>query len=473
MRIRSQSKGLRFLAERVLSLLTCAERLLTKSELQDALAVRAGTPTLDANKRESVSIMVRACKGLVIFEEDSGIIRLVHDTTRAYLATHMFCIKPQENPATLEDPETSDTQKNADAMADAQNTLTAICVTYLSFDAFESGLCQTNEEFEERLRSNPLYNYAAHNWAIHARGAPECNQSVIDFLEDTEKVEASTQALMAAERSWGSRYSQDVSKRMTGLHLAAYLGVQSAVYSLIQHRQNVDPKDSYGRTPLLYAAQEGHEGTVRQLLDKHADVDAKDRFGWTPLLCAAQRGHEAAVRQLLDKQADVEAKDRFGWTALLCAAQRGHEAVVRQLLDKQADVEAKNRSGQTALLCAAEEGHEAVVRQLLDKHADVEAKDENGWTALLCAALVGHEAVVKQLLVRGKANVEAKDRFGRTALLWAARRGHEAVVKQLLVGGKADVEAKDESGRTALLWAAQGGHEAVMKLLESHAVKLS
>jgi hypothetical protein len=47
MRIRSQKPGFRRLAERVLLLLTCARRLLTTSELQHALAVKAGDSALD------------------------------------------------------------------------------------------------------------------------------------------------------------------------------------------------------------------------------------------------------------------------------------------------------------------------------------------------------------------------------------------------------------------------------------------
>jgi hypothetical protein len=45
------------------------------------------------------------------------------------------------------------------------------CVTYLSFDAFETGFCQTDEEFEARLQLNALYDYAARHWGHHARAA--------------------------------------------------------------------------------------------------------------------------------------------------------------------------------------------------------------------------------------------------------------------------------------------------------------
>ncbi|EEU38844.1 uncharacterized protein NECHADRAFT_11175, partial [Fusarium vanettenii 77-13-4] len=261
-RIRSQSKDFRLLAERVLSLLTCSERLLTKLELQDALAVRAGTTTLDRDKRPSIGIIVDVCAGLVTFDEDSGVLRLAHDTTRTYLETHMFCIKPQQDPATLQDPMIFDTQKNHDAMAEAQNTATIICVTYLSLDDFESGFCPSDDEFQERLRLNPLYVYAAKAWGHHARKSLTSRQEVLDFLECQAKVEASSQALMAGK----SMFSQDVPKRMTGLHLAAYFGVCGAVNLLLRRLHSVNLKDSYGRTPLSYAAQEGNEAVIKILI---------------------------------------------------------------------------------------------------------------------------------------------------------------------------------------------------------------
>jgi ankyrin repeat protein len=42
---------------------------------------------------------------------------------------------------------------------------------------------------------------------------------------------------------------------------------------------------------------------VKQLLDKGANLESKDKYGRTPLLWAAEKGHEAVVKQLLDKGA--------------------------------------------------------------------------------------------------------------------------------------------------------------------------
>ena len=82
------------------------------------------------------------------------------------------------------------------------------------------------------------------------------------------------------------------------------------------------------------AADSGHEVLVQLLLATgKADVESKDKYGRTPLLWAAKKGHEAVVRLLLmTGMADVESKDNeYGRTPLSWDAENGHEAVVHLL----------------------------------------------------------------------------------------------------------------------------------------------
>jgi hypothetical protein len=367
-RVQGQKPGFRLLAEKVLSWITCAKRRLTTAELQHALAVEVSKPELDDENCPQIESMVSVCVGLVTVDEESGIMRLVHYTAQEYFER---------------------TQK--DWFPNAEESITTSCVTYLSFSTFDGGACSTDEEFEERLRSNQLYEYAAQNWGHHARQASETSQLIIDFLKNEGKVRASSQALIVNKGYWGNTYSQAFPRNLTGVHLAAYFGMGEVVNALVSSGRDPDPTDSHGRTPLSYAAANGHEAVVRLLLEKGADVDAKDRLdGRTALIRAAEGGHEAVMRLLLETGADVEAKDRRGgWTALVKAAASGHEAAVRLLLETGADIDAKE-SGWTALTWAAEGGHEAVVRLLLETGADVDTKEEDGKTALIKAAANGH-----------------------------------------------------------------------------------
>ena len=156
----------------------------------------------------------------------------------------------------------------------AKTDIAKTCITYLSFDAFEAGFCSTDEEFETRLHSNPLYDYAARNWGHHARATSAVEQLVVDFLENEVKVFSSSQAMMASKGY--PNYSQHVPRQMTGVHLAAYFGLTGVIMALLKNRHNPDVKDTYGQTPLGLAAGQGHEAVVKMLLEKGAELEPKD-----------------------------------------------------------------------------------------------------------------------------------------------------------------------------------------------------
>jgi ankyrin repeat protein len=196
---------------------------------------------------------------------------------------------------------------------------------------------------------------SAHNWGNHAREALTLCQQVVGFLESELKTETASQALLAIKRYSGhSKYSQEVPRQMTGLHLAAFFG---ATNTHIIRGQSLDLKDSYGRTSLSWAAEKGYEAVVKLLLEKGAELEAKSGNGRTPLLWAAEKDHEAVMKLLLEKGAELEAKDKqYGQTPLSWAAEKGHEAVVKLLVEKGAELETKNQYGRTPLSWGCREG---------------------------------------------------------------------------------------------------------------------
>ncbi|KAN0102723.1 hypothetical protein V8E51_011036 [Hyaloscypha variabilis] len=442
-RINGQIQDQKELAKQALSWITCAKRQLTTIELQHALGVEIGESELDVENLSQIEDIVSVCAGLVTIDKESGIIRLVHYTTQEYLERtrrHWFL--------------------------DAESEITTVCVTYLSFAIFRSGICPTDKDFKQRLQSNKLYDYASNNWGHHAREALILCQGVIEFLQKQAQVEASSQALMAFERRWGfGEYIQGVPKQMTGLHLAAYFGVEVVIPLLLEQGAELETKATiYGRTPLLWAAKNGHEGVIQLLLDRGAELETKDELSRKPLSWAARSRHEAVTRLLLDRGAELESKDKDGQTPLSLAAEKGYEAVATLLLDRGAELESKDKDGRTPLSWAAEKGYEAVATLLLDRGAELESKDKDGRTPLSWAAEKGYEAAATLLLDRG-AELESKDKDGRTPLSWAAGNGHQVVVQLLLNAVKADIDIKDRGGRTPLSYAAQNGHEAVLQQL--------
>jgi len=437
----------------VLSWITYAQRALTTEELCHALAVEQGDEELDCDNIPDIEDIVSVCAGLVIVDEESNIIRLVHYTTQEYFER----IRENWNP-------------------NAQQEIALTCLTYLSFNAFRSGSCPRDEQFKMRLEQNVFLDYAARYWGYHAQTAQEDVYELASFfLQHSNLVSCALQTMSMSKYRYGG-YSQNFQRQATGLHLTATFGLPYLSRKLLSRSSgnlsiSADSKDGDGRTPLSWAAGSGHEAVVKLLVER-ADVeaDSEDLYGRTPLSWAARKGHETVVKLLVER-ADVEAdsKDSAGRTPLSWAAGSGHEAVVKLLVERtNVEADSKSRVGQTPLSCAAENGHEAVVKLLVER-ADVEADSKNryGRTPLTWAARNGHEAVVKLLVERADVEADLKDGDGRTPLSWTAANGHEAVVKLLMERADVEADSKDGDGQTPLSRAAERGREAVMNLLKS------
>ncbi|KAJ7500123.1 hypothetical protein FB451DRAFT_1015181, partial [Mycena latifolia] len=84
-RIEDQSEDKRILARFVLVWVTNAKRPLTVQELREVLAIEPGTVQLDPENLVDIEIVLSVCAGLVIVEEHTSLVRLVHYTTQNYL----------------------------------------------------------------------------------------------------------------------------------------------------------------------------------------------------------------------------------------------------------------------------------------------------------------------------------------------------------------------------------------------------
>ncbi|KPM37848.1 hypothetical protein AK830_g8693 [Neonectria ditissima] len=444
-RIHGQVHDQEQLATKVLSWITRAKERLTTLELRHALAVEIYDGwELDEECLPEVEDMVSVCAGLVTVDQRGSIIRLVHFTTQEYFARTWEKWFP-----------------------DSETKITKICTTYLSFDTFRRGRCNTNNELTERLQLNPFYLYAARNWMFHAQRAHATVQEAGHFLRSSAHVEASVQVLSKHANAAMGILSGAVTD-ITGLHLTAFFGLDNVTLLLLD-TGDVDPTDSDGRTPLSYAAQKGHVEVIRMLIRQQADPNSTDAFGQTPLLYAVENGHLGALKVFLDSSKfHVYLEDYNCQRALEKAIRYGREGVVELLLaTEKVDVDRVDRVWGTPLSMAARFDLEGIARLLLATekvHAD--QVDKAGRTPLSLAARYGSEAVVRVLLNTNKVNVDSKavGLRGRTPLSFAAQRGHEAVVRLLLDTGQVDVNSR-ASGRTPLSFAAERGHEAVVRLL--------
>lgn len=207
-RIERQIGSRKVLAKKLLLWVTCAQRPLTRSELEHALAVKIGQASLD--KGDIPQEMVEVCAGLVRFDPESREIRLAHFTTKEYFER---------------------TQKRW--FPEAQYIITMTCITYMAFDTFQSEESETKQELRMRIRSNPLYSYAAQYWGRHARHVSRIQQDVtLSFLRDLAKAEAGAQAMEVTNRRRG--FSPPEARGVTRSHIAAIFGLDDILEFLLQ-----------------------------------------------------------------------------------------------------------------------------------------------------------------------------------------------------------------------------------------------
>lgn len=83
-RIGDQKPGFKDLAQRALSWITYACRLLTVTELRHALAIEVGESEFDEENLDDIKDILSVCRGLVIIDPETGVVRLVHYTTQEY-----------------------------------------------------------------------------------------------------------------------------------------------------------------------------------------------------------------------------------------------------------------------------------------------------------------------------------------------------------------------------------------------------
>jgi len=356
-RIEKQRQGIRELAHKVLAWINCTytTRLLTPLELQHALAVKAGGNDLDKNNIPMIQDIFSGCAGLVMREPDTNTICFAHSTIHEYF---------------------KQTRKNW--LAKAENDIAETCITYLSFDAFESGICDTDVDLQARLQQYPFYRYAAKYWVDHYRAAPtDLDQPTLALLENKAKVSALYQAMKA-----DSGCIPKMPEYITALDFAAQLGLAKLTMKLLANQHDPNSMDSNNRTPLWLAIEmqnkdgkdekrqndDGQNEEVIELLAKGDRItfrmmmlkkkrdmiksllkiaynDIRDFRRRTPIHIAIELDDLETAREAILSGVNIDAKDSDGVTSLLLAVglKKKGKDFVDLLLENGADAKGVNR----------------------------------------------------------------------------------------------------------------------------------
>ena len=116
---------------------------------------------------------------------------------------------------------------------------------------------------------------------------------------------------------------------------------------------------------LFHAARLGELDMLRKAMGLGEDLNVRDAYGQTPLMYAVDHGQLAAVTVLLAAGADPNATSEAGWTPLMYAARAGRSvALTEALLNAGADPGQRNAAGESALDIARAEASDEVAAAL-------------------------------------------------------------------------------------------------------------
>jgi ankyrin repeat protein len=469
-RIDSQRPGHVELAKKVLSWVVYAKRPLTTRELCCALTVEPGDSKLDISNEPDIDDMVSVCAGLVVVDEESSIVRLVHYTTQDFLE-----------------------RISTEWFPDAELHIATICITYLCFE----GVRFTRPTWQSRrkkLRNFSLAQSKSPEYRIPKSALldfPLADYAILHWVEHTRPFEASLSTLIRAlfdrsnnlfnalrryDYSWLPTYRYIVELE-TGIQFVASHGLTQTLSDMLpssreQFAAMVDHATIFGVPPLVAAAAHGHKSTVRLLLDSGADIEAhgSKEFKGTTLFEAAARGAKSIGEMLIDYGANAGATCADYTTALQAAVFHGHLDIAKLLLSAGACPNAYPGHFGTALAIGASQGNEEMATILIEAGADLNQRESGIGTALHWAAVAGKVRVV-QLLLKAGAEVNPEVHRNGTVLQWAEVSGCKEVAELLRVAG-ADQKVQCEWHHIALAQAALTGRTHLLQRLIDSCIEM-
>ena len=277
----------------VLLWLSSAKRALTARELQIAVAISPQEGRMD--ELTDPDFFVDCCFGLVIRDENTDIIRLVHQSVYEYLQS-------REEPLFPNGP----------------SVIARSCIWY-SLQTLPRVVGVLNSDQVPALSSvqRPwipvFFGYSTAFCMVHA---DESQDSVLvpyirqSFTPSVLSDWARSVGLVRTLGSWGIQEStaKILNEGCTLLHIAVVFEVRMLVEDILRKLDiNANARDRKGITPLIAAAACGRDWAVQQLLSRpDIEINLKDYSNSSPLDWAVNYDHVSAVEKLLNSPHRVD-----------------------------------------------------------------------------------------------------------------------------------------------------------------------
>jgi ankyrin repeat protein len=270
-----------------------------------------------------------------------------------------------------------------------------------------------------------------------------------------------------------SKTEQEALEYTIPLFLAILHSHDEAALSLIEdQRVNINYRDLWGRTPLMWALTCGRRKVVKALLQHGADANLHDEHsGLTVLIAEIRRPKARHVRLLLaHDKVDPNLPDRHSCTPLWAALDSWDVTMLKQLLARpDLDVN-RPRNGITPLLHAISNRQEDVAILLL-KHpsldsTSINSMDPNERTPLSYASEYGQVWLTDMLLEKG-ADPQLADVEGRVPRPYAAARIGTQAVTPPSQTGQAQADSGQVHAQASIFLAIDRGHLDTLETLVS------
>ena len=464
-RIMDQRPNARSLALQALGWMTYSERLLSATELCHALAIKVGDAEFDDKRLINIKDVISVCAGLLIIDQETETIRLVHYTTEVYFKQHAELYFPH-----------------------AQSSIAACCLTCVQYDILGRGWVW--ELLPERLhpdpcdssvlrsfiRDQPFLKYASVFWASHLNrhGLDTARDMFLRFAKNDYRVSCVMQLIFFVTRTASIQRSPKEGQPFSIMHLLAFLGGNNLVSVLMNHGFHGHRKDCYDRTPLLWAITTGQKSIVKSLLpDGGFNVNHGDMAGLVKTLNEACHPLYERIARLLIAQNDIDIKLRGSsvQNSLSTAIIQDCSDFVALLLGrKDINMNARSFLDDTPLMVAALYALENIMYQLLRRGGiDVNATSSShgshsGSTALTIAARSGSIGIVETLLAAPAGGTDSREVGGQIPLAAAAEPGQYVRVEFAPPHGSFDFNKKDKNSHTSWFLTLLYGHETGMRM---------
>ncbi|KAL8860971.1 MAG: hypothetical protein Q9178_002726 [Gyalolechia marmorata] len=453
----------RDLVRKIFMWMLCARRPLVIEELREAAGFEPDQKFWDSEMLPDADLMTEACKGLVIWDREDGLVRFAHHTIQQFL---------------LSDPIGTQEISLTCTHSKAELHVGDMCLTYLLFSNFETKTQiwrapNRVEKPSDVPGGGPAYwipdllgvrtSKIQQPFRLLGLGSKSSSGQGIDYARYLRSVSEMKDSALSADVAEKYKLLPYIVENWV-FHTMNFVSSSSSAQKL----QNLA---MYKYLPFRFRpwGWNQHYGPYgcRSCIPGGACSSKAERLPFVPLLhYAAGIGHLLLMEPVIKEHCSHETKNiknTFQWDE-----KAGHWLLGEHLLDERGHVK---ECIDSTICIAIRTGQELVFNRLFSQHRD--EKPHVFGTLLNAAASYGHETIFRLILERlRKYHDDYFKVFAHITLAFAAAKGHQAIVEILWHEGVALDEKVDELGETPISASAANGQDDIIRLLIFHGAEL-